>query len=241
MMEAEKVGEPAGFQIKGFLETSFLDWPGEVASVIFLAGCNYRCPFCHNHGLVLNHQDYPTLDWFQIKNRLKKFVGWIDGVVISGGEPTLSPGLTGLIGEIKEMGFKVKLDTNGSRPDVVKSLLEAGMLDHVAMDVKAPLDEFSYTRAAGRPGFLQPVLESLELLKTSVVSYTLRTTAVPGLHSEKDILLLAEQLQNAPEWSLQNFNPENALDCAFRRIETWDSDYFQDLSDRALKIQSGAA
>ena len=227
--------------IKGFLETSFLDWPGMIAAVIFLAGCNLRCPFCHNHGLVLNHQEYPSLDWRAIRARLGKFTGWIDGVVVSGGEPTISPGLVELIREIKDAGFMVKLDTNGSRPEVVSLLLEEGLLDHVAMDVKGPLDEMSYTRASGRHGFLEPVKESLALLAGSNVPYTLRTTVVPGLHSERDVLLLAEQLKDAPKWILQNFNPENALDCSYRDIESWDTAFFDDLSSRALRVQAGVA
>ncbi|MBU2547522.1 MAG: anaerobic ribonucleoside-triphosphate reductase activating protein, partial [Proteobacteria bacterium] len=133
--------------IKGFLETSFIDWPGQVASVLFLAGCNFRCPFCHNHGLVLRPDDYPGLSWNSIRDRLARFPGWIDGVVITGGEPTLSPGLADLAREIKDMGFQVKLDTNGGRPEVLAGLIEADLLDHVAMDVKGPLDDVSYARA----------------------------------------------------------------------------------------------
>ncbi|MEW6266947.1 MAG: anaerobic ribonucleoside-triphosphate reductase activating protein [Thermodesulfobacteriota bacterium] len=229
-------------EIKGFLETSFLDWPGEVASVLFLSGCNFRCPFCHNHELVLNHQAHPTLDWREIEPRLARFDGWIDGVVVSGGEPTLSLGLESLLRRIKHLGLKVKLDTNGSRPSVLRSLIGQGLVDHVAMDVKGPLDEISYARATGRPGILEPVLESLEILAGSSRPYTLRTTVVPGLHSEKDVLLLAEQLQTrSAVWSLQSFNPADALDCSFRRVEAWDQDYFEDLSRRARTIQSGAA
>jgi len=172
---------------------------------------------------------------------LTKFRGWVDGVVLSGGEPTLSPGLEALITEIKDLGFKIKLDTNGSRPEILKRLLKAGRLDHVAMDVKAALDETSYARAAGRPGFLTPIMDSLELLRSSPVPYTLRTTVVPSLHSERDILELAEQLAYAPEWKLQNFNPENALDPDFRRIEPLDPDFFAELTLKALQRFGQAA
>ncbi|MEW5725446.1 MAG: anaerobic ribonucleoside-triphosphate reductase activating protein [Thermodesulfobacteriota bacterium] len=227
--------------IKGFLETSFLDWPGQVAAVLFLAGCNFRCPFCHNHGLVLAPQEYPSLEWPAVKARLKEFSGWIDGVVVTGGEPTVSPGLEGLIREIRAAGFQVKLDTNGSRPEVLASLLEQGLLDHVAMDVKAPLDEVSYARAAGRPDFLEPVRQSLEILENAGVAYTLRTTVVPDLHSERDLFKMAEQLRDAPQWNLQNFNPENALDCAFRDVKAWDHDYFTQISARVQRVQEGRA
>ena len=227
--------------IKGFLETSFLDWPGQVASVIFLAGCNFRCPFCHNHGLVLNHQEYPSLNWPDIRERLLKFNGWIDGVVISGGEPTLSPGLPDLMREIREMGFMVKLDTNGSRPETVQALIDEGLVQHVAMDVKSPLDEVSYARAAGKHGFVDAVQESLGILESTGIGYSLRTTVVPGLHSENDVLLMAGQLKGAPEWKLQKFNPENALDCTYRNLETWEPEFFDALTREAERVRRSAA
>ena len=235
------MGKKIDADIKGFIETSFLDWPGQVASVLFLAGCNFRCPFCHNYGLVLNHTEFPSYDWSTIRSRLAKFKGWIDGVVISGGEPTLSPGLTDLVRDIRNMGFMVKLDTNGSRPEVLAALLEEGLLNYVAMDVKGPLDEVSYTRAAGRHGFLDQVKKSLDLLSDSDLPYTLRTTVVPDLHTELDVLRLAEQLQSAPVWKLQNFQPENALDCTYRNLAAWEDSYFENLSRKALAVQAGAA
>ncbi|MFH1139067.1 MAG: anaerobic ribonucleoside-triphosphate reductase activating protein [Pseudomonadota bacterium] len=229
------------YKIKGILETSFIDWPGQVAAVLFLAGCNFRCPFCHNFGLVLNQDSYPTQDWVRAKKRLARFTGWIDGVVVSGGEPTLSPELPDLLREIKSLGLKVKLDTNGSRPGVLADLLNDGLLDHVAMDVKAPLDEVSYARAAGRPGFLEKVQKSLDLLADGTTPYTLRTTVVPGLHSSDDVLRLAGQLGHAPSWKIQKFNPENALDCSYRRLESWDAEAFDRLTARAMAVQAGAA
>lgn len=224
--------------IKGFLESSFLDWPGQIASVIFLSGCNFRCPFCHNYGLVLNPDEFPDLDWNEIKIRLQKFAGWIDGVVISGGEPTLSPGLPELINDVKSIGLMVKLDTNGSRPEVLNSLIEQGLLDHVAMDIKAPLDDTSYARAAGRAGFLDNVRLSLKLLKTSNIPYTLRTTVVPKLHREEDILTLARQLGSFSEWRLQNFKPENAMDPSFRKSSPMDPDLFETLAQKVKKSRN---
>ena len=228
-------------EIKGFLETSFLDWPGEVASVLFLAGCNFRCPFCHNHGLVLNPREYESLEWADVRDRLSGMAGWVDGVVISGGEPTLSPGLGDLIVEIKKLGLKVKLDTNGSRPNVLAGLLADGRLDHVAMDVKSELEEDAYARCAGRSGFLEPVKTSLDILNSADIPYTLRTTVVPGLHDEESIMRLAGQLRFAPVWNLQKFSPENTLDCSYRSLVQWDGEFFDDLTDRALLRHKAAA
>ncbi len=222
--------------IKGFLESSFLDWPGQISAVIFLAGCNFRCPFCHNHGLVLRPHDYQTIDWKNIKARLSKFRGWIDGVVISGGEPTLSPALPELIKEIRTAGFRVKLDTNGSRPNVLSRLLDQGLLDHVAMDVKSALYEIPYARAAGKPGFLEKVKQSLALLRTSDVEYTLRTTVVPDLHTEKDIMELAGQLCGVKDWRLQCFKPENAMDSNYREREPMNQSFFEELDHKAHQV-----
>ena len=224
-------------EIKGFIETSFLDWPGKVASVIFLAGCNFRCPYCHNYGLVLNPEVYPTLEWEPIKKRLSKFLGWVDGVVVTGGEPTLSNGLAGLLRDIKDTGFKVKLDTNGSRPAVLKALFDEDLVDHVAMDVKSPLDDFSYARASGRHGFLSSVLKSLDILEKSGKPYTLRTTVVPGLHTEEDIFRLAGQIREAPEWRLQNFKPDDAMDSSFRSVPALEPEVFQSLVNRVANIR----
>jgi len=222
--------------IKGFLESSFLDWPGQIASVLFLDSCNFRCPFCHNAGLVLNPDEFPSLDWPEIKIRLKKFAGWIDGVVVTGGEPTLHQGLGELIQEIRDMGLMVKLDTNGSRPEVLNTLLEQDLLNHVAMDIKAPLNEVSYARAIGRTGYLDNVKLSLKILRTSNITYTLRTTVVPTLHSEEDIMTLARQLVADPDWRLQNYKPANALNPAFRDIAPFTPNEFEHLNNKVKKM-----
>lgn len=213
-------------KIKGFIESSFLDWPGQVASVIFLAGCNFRCPFCHNQGLVLDPDQYQTIAWEDVKERLSKFKGWIDGVIISGGEPTIDPGIIQLAEEIKQAGFMIRLDTNGSRPDVLASLIQKGLVDSVAMDVKAPLFELAYARVVGRVGFADKVAQSLELLRSSGLDYTIRTTVVPTLHTEENILDMAEQLKGVPEWKLQNFKPENAMDDVFRNLPAFTLEEF---------------
>jgi pyruvate formate lyase activating enzyme len=226
-------------EIKGFLETSFLDWPGQVAAVLFLGGCNFRCPFCHNAGLVLSPDAFPTLSWDWIKARLGRFKGWLDGVVITGGEPTLHPGLGLLIEEIRGLGLMVKLDTNGTRPGVLSDLLEQKLLDHVAMDVKAPLEDLAYARAAGRAGWLDRVKTSLETLKNSGIPHTLRTTIVPGLHTEADLLSLAEQLGPDADWLLQRFQPDHALSPALRQVKPMDPDDFQALARRIEDARRG--
>ena len=138
-------------QIKGFLETSFVDWTGKICSVVFAPGCNFRCPFCHNHELVLQPHRFETVPEEYVLDRLSTFRGWIDGVCITGGEPTLQPDLKDFIRRLKKTGFEVKLDSNGTRPEVLTELAEEGLLDYVAMDVKGPLNHIDYSRASGVP------------------------------------------------------------------------------------------
>jgi pyruvate formate lyase activating enzyme len=209
-------------EIKGFLETSFLDWPGKLCSVLFLPSCNFRCPYCHNHPLVFHPEQYVTLPLEDIFARLHSLRNWIDGVCLTGGEPTLHTGLPLLIREIKRNRFLVKLDTNGSNPQMLKHLIEGGEIDFVSMDVKAPLDPFRYSRSSGLSIDLKPILESIEILKRGNLEYEFRMTIVPGLHREEDIQTLGDQLRVGRRFILQNFNPENPLDPSLKNIVPYD-------------------
>ncbi len=209
-------------EIKGFLETSFLDWPGKLCSVLFLPHCNFRCPYCHNHPLVFHPEQYSTIPLEDILDRLHSLRNWIDGVCLTGGEPTLHADLPSLIREIKRHRFLVKLDTNGSNPHRLENLMETGGVDFISMDVKAPLDPFRYSRSIGLPINLKPILESIEILKGGKVEYQFRMTVVPGLHREEDIQTLGNQLRVGRRFILQNFNPENPLDPSLKNIVPYD-------------------
>jgi pyruvate formate lyase activating enzyme len=205
-------GEGGAPPIKGFIETSFLDWPGKMAAVVFLPGCNFACPFCHNFGLVSDPDQFVTLELADVLDRLSCFTGWIDGVVISGGEPTLHPGLADMCRSIKQTGFQVKLDTNGHRPNVVKSLLDQGLVDHVAMDVKAPLKDMAYRRAAGKVVDLDRIRESIGLIIASGVPHEFRSTITPDWHGEDELADMGRSLAGARRWTLQAMNPDNGWD-----------------------------
>jgi len=209
-------------EIKGFLETSLSDWPGKLCSVLFLPACNFRCPYCHNHALVFHPEQVATIPLEDILGRLRFLRNWIDGVCLTGGEPSLHTDLPVLVREIKRRQFLIKLDTNGSNPQRLKELIEAGEVDFVSMDVKAPLDSFRYSRAAGLPVQLKPILESIEILRRGKVDYEFRMTVVPGLHKEDDIQTLGNQLRVGPRFVLQNFNPESPLDPSFKNIAPYD-------------------
>ncbi|MFH2125363.1 MAG: anaerobic ribonucleoside-triphosphate reductase activating protein [Pseudomonadota bacterium] len=196
--------------IKGFIETSFLDWRGLISAVLFLPGCNFACPYCHNFTLVSDPDSLMTFPLDSVLDRLRPFVGWIDGVVISGGEPTLHPGLEELLGQIHETGFKVKLDTNGYRPEVVKRVVEAGLVDMVAMDVKAPLEPLAYRRSCGKAIEVDKVAQSLEYLKSCGVAHEFRSTICPSWHGPEELGRMAQAVEGCMSWTLQAMNPGTA-------------------------------
>jgi pyruvate formate lyase activating enzyme len=214
MTDGGKPCEEMGVSIKGFLETSFLDWPGKLAAVVFLPGCNFRCPFCHNHELVEAGQDLPEVPLSLILDRLEKLRGWVDGVVVTGGEPTLQVGLPDLLRVFREAGFLVKLDTNGSRPDVLGRLIGEELIDGVDMDLKAPLEKELYDRLAGVSVDLAALGRSVELLRSARLPHRFRTTYVPGLLDEPSIRELARFVAPSSEYVLQPFDPRRTLDAA---------------------------
>lgn len=198
--------------IKGFIETSFLDWRSKIASVVFLPGCNFRCPFCHNHQLVSDPDQFQTIPIEGVLDRLEVFTGWIDGVVVTGGEPTAHPGLPALLGQIKDAGFAVKLDTNGYRPWVIEELVAANLVDLVAMDLKAPLESAAYSRAAGRELDLSRLRRSIDFLKSSGVEHEFRSTIIPTWHDEPALNAMGQTLRGCRRWTLQAMDPTNAWD-----------------------------
>ena len=208
----------ADFGIKGFLETSFLDWPGRLAAVIFLGGCNFRCPFCHNAELVLSPHLVPAIALDSILRRLRELRGWVDGVVVSGGEPTLSPRLPELLGRVRAEGFDVKLDTNGSCPDVLARLTARGLVQAFDMDIKAPLEPALYAALAGVPVRLELIRASIDLIRFSGLPHRFRTTYVPGLLDHPAIARLRAAIPVGSSHLLQGFNPQRVLDPSLRSV-----------------------
>lgn len=198
--------------IKGFLETSFIDWPGKICSVIFLPHCNFRCRYCHNAPLVLEPDSLKTFDLHGILTYLAENKGWIDGVCISGGEPTLHDSLPALLIEIRNLGLATKLDTNGTNPAVLRSLIKADLIDYIAMDVKAPLDEQSYCAITQSATRLDAIKESIRLIISNGIQHEFRCTVIPSYHRPHEIVRLAQELNGAQRLRIQNFNPHQTLD-----------------------------
>ena len=213
-------------EIKGVIDLSLVDWDGKISSVFFLPSCNFRCPYCHNVALVLHPETEETTPFERVEDYLKKQRTWIDGICITGGEPTLHSDLPDLCSKLKEMGFLVKLDTNGSNPMMVKALIEKRLVDYVAVDIKAPLTAEKYSKAIGvnAEKLLKKVKETVRILLGSKIDYEFRTTVVPTLHEEKDIEEICRSIKGCKKYVLQKFDVsvgKETLDSDFIKLKSF--------------------
>lgn len=190
-------------KICGLQKTTLLDFPGHVAATVFTGGCNFHCPFCHNSELLGNYVT-PSFTEEQFFAFLKKRRGILEGVAITGGEPTLQPDLEIFIRNIRKMGFRIKLDTNGYRPEVLKRLCQEGLVDYVAMDIKTCRER--YSEVAGIPSIqIGKIEKSVDYLKLNTVPYEFRTTVVRELHSADDFSKIGPWLSGSSRYFLQNY------------------------------------
>lgn len=191
-------------KISGFQKMTLLDYPGKVAAILFTSGCNFRCPFCHNASLVTHIDDSHFFSEEEVLEYLKKRQGILDGVCITGGEPLLQEDIGEFIEKIKALGYAVKLDTNGFLPKRLKALLDKGLIDYVAMDIKNSPEKYGQT--VGIENFpISPIEESIELLKNGKIDYEFRTTVVKEFHTEDDIEAIAKWISGAKRYFLQSF------------------------------------
>jgi pyruvate formate lyase activating enzyme len=217
--------------IKGFQGTSLLDFPGRIASLVFWGGCNLTCPFCHNPPLVLEPDSYPDLDPADLLASLAERKSFIDGVVVSGGEPTLHSDLVPFLKEVKALGLLVKLDTNGLAPQVVAELLDKKLLDYLAIDLKTSPERYPELHS----GTVSPdkLLETLRLCATAPVELEYRTTCVPGWIDADVIVTLGEIIDGAPLWALQQYHPEHALCAQAQEMPPYAAEQIQSFADLA--------
>ncbi len=187
--------------IGGMQKMTLLDYPGRIACIIFTHGCNFRCPFCHNAPLVTDQPSVMSVD--EVMEYLKKRIGILDGVCVSGGEPTLQKDLLGFLEEIKALGYSVKLDTNGTSPGVIKEAVERGLCDYVAMDIKNSREKYQKTAASCVDMSL--IEQSVDYLLGGAVDYEFRTTVTRQLHTEDDIRAIGEWIKGAKRYFLQTF------------------------------------
>ena len=215
--------------VSGLQKLTLLDYPGQVACTVFTGGCNFRCPFCHNAPLVLPEMLSEDITADEVLSFLKKRKGVLDGVAVTGGEPLIHPELDAFLAEIRELGFKIKLDTNGSCPEHLVRLIEAGLIDRVAMDIKnSPV---LYGKTIGIPDYdLAKVNITKDYLLSGAVDYEFRTTVVKGLHTRESLIDAAKWIAGAKEYYLQQFKDSGRL-IEGAGLSAFDEKEMHDLAD----------
>ncbi len=216
--------------IAGLQKLTLVDYPGKLACTVFLAGCNFRCPWCYNPELVLPEKiekgfKMPTKDFFDF---LKFRTSLLDGVVVCGGEPTLNKDLPLFCQRIKKMGYLIKLDTNGSNPEMIKDLINQKLVDYIAMDIKAPKEK--YKQATGSKVDIKQIQKSIDILKKGKVYYEFRTTIIPGLLGKEDIIKIVHWIGPAKKYYLQNFQGErDTINSEFKGKNPYLKEYLLDI------------
>jgi len=202
--------------IKGVQRLSLIDYPGKLCATVFVGGCNFRCPYCYNVSLVLEPEKLRTIPEKEILDFLSERRGFLHGICVGGGEPTIHGELPAFLSKVKGLNFLVKVDTNGSRPKMLRRLINEGLVDYIAMDVKAPLRKYGETVRVEVN--IDNIEESIGLIKASGIDYEFRITAVPGLTDEEDLMEIAQILESSKRFVIQQFRPGRTLDESFKGI-----------------------
>ena len=220
--------------VSGLQKLTLLDYPGKVACTVFTGGCNFRCPFCHNATLVIPERLAHDIDEDAVLDFLKKRTGILDGVAVTGGEPLLHKGIDGFLSSIKDLGYSVKLDTNGSFPDHLKEIVRSGLADRIAMDIKN--SPALYGKSVGIANFdISPVEESKNFLLECGIDYEFRTTVAKGLHTEESLMEAAEWIKGAKEYYLQQFKDSGDV-IAIEGLEAYDGQEMNRLAELVRTI-----
>ena len=223
-------------KFKGFNKSSMIEYPHKIVAVVFTGGCNFRCPFCHNKDLVLNPSKIPDISEEEVLSYMENKKMWIDGIAITGGEPTLHKELPEFMKKAKDRGFLVELETNGTNPDVIEQLIKDNLIDYFAMDIKAPLDEDKYFKVTGEFGDKKKMLENIKktisIIQKSGVDYEFRTTFVPGLISKEDIYTIARQLKGSKKYALQKFLPNTTVNSEYEKKEILKPSFFDEFKEK---------
>jgi len=215
--------------IGGLQKNTLVDFPGKLACTVFISGCNFSCPWCYSAELVLPEKirNHPVIPEDEVFAFLKERVGLLEGVVICGGEPTRNSDLPEFIKKIKDLGYLVKLDTNGTNPTMLASLIDNKLIDYVAMDIKTSKEK--YPSLFAEKVKIADIQKSIDILSKNKIGYEFRTTVVPTIHEREDIISIANWIKGAPRYYLQRFRPEKTIDPAFEKIRSYPDEWFQDV------------
>ena len=219
--------------IGGFQKFSLIDYPGKICAIVFTRGCNFRCPYCHNPELVNTELFLSPISEEEIFSFLEKRKGKLDAVEITGGEPTLQPDLIEFLGKIKDMGFLVKLDSNGTNPDVIEEVIKNKLVDYLAMDVKAPLEKYKEITCVDVD--THKIRSNIKLIMNSGIDYEFRTTIVKSLLSKEDIIKIGELIKGANLYILQKFVPSKTLNPDFVNETTYSDEEFTEMKNKMEK------
>ncbi|MCQ2397989.1 MAG: anaerobic ribonucleoside-triphosphate reductase activating protein [Sphaerochaetaceae bacterium] len=219
----------------GFQKTDLINYPSNIAATVFVRGCNFRCPYCHNPSLVLPDEYSEEVHCEQeIFDYLEQRRSFIDGLVVTGGEPTLYPELPEFVLKVKGMGFSVKLDTNGTNPQMIDFLVKSSLVDYVAMDIKAPLEKYHLFSVA-EADCAEKVVKTMEILRNSQVEYEFRTTCPEDILSKEDFTEIAKMLKKNEHWFLQVFNPRVTLDPSFAKVRSYTEEELKAIANNLKK------
>jgi len=226
--------------IGGLQKVTLVDYPGKLACTVFLSGCNFRCPFCYSKELVLEEEirKHSTISEDYFFDFLNEKKGMLEGCVICGGEPTINgEALVDFIRKIKKQAFLVKLDTNGSNPEMIKRLINEKLIDYIAMDIKAPLNKEKYEQACGISFDISKIKESILIIKNSEIDYEFRTTVVSGIHTEEDIINIANEITGANKYFIQRFRGEKGtIDKKFELVTPFPDEFYNNIENKVKNL-----
>ena len=227
-------------KIGGLQKVTLVDYPGKLACTVFLSGCNFRCPFCYSKELVLENEirNHPQMSEDYFFDFLNEKKGMLEGCVVCGGEPTIhGEALVDFIRKIKKEAFLVKLDTNGTNPEVIKRLIDEKLIDYIAMDIKALLVKEKYEAACGVGFDIAKSKESISIIKNSGLEYEFRTTVVPGIHTEEDIINIANEIAPANKYFIQRFRGEKGtIDSKFETALPFPDEFYKNIEDKIKNL-----
>ena len=219
----------------GLQKLTLIDYPGKLAAIIFVSGCSFRCGFCYNPELVLPEKikEHPKISEDFIFDFLKERQGMLEGVVITGGEPTIQRDLPDFLKKIKNLGYSVKLDSNGSNPEMLKELIDKKLIDYIALDIKGPREK--YQKITGAEVDLEKIKKSVELAKNSNIDYEFRSTILPIVHTKEDIVNMAKWISGAKVYYLQQFRPEKTLDPKYEKYKPFSQEQLKEIQKECNK------